>query len=286
MVVNVGANSGSSVSEQHIIDSVEFVNQIRPGQIQNYVWDTATSSWIPEQAYSGDIVVVYLSGATITASVSGQVVWGAPVSGYATSGQLPVLTISGSFVTVSGTVSTSVSGNTVTTSVSGNVVSTSVSGDIVEISGQVVEISGQSVYVQTTSGSAVMNAPNVMNFGYTSAHITAFSGILLSGAVLVSSSLAATAPTKLQSVEVFFYSGIAVATQSGMQGSVIRVGAQGGISSTLVSAYFTSAYGAIIYVPATPPFVLSGDSVVASVTGLSSGNCSGMYVITRTVFGA
>ncbi len=229
MVVNVGANSGSSVSEQHIIDSVEFVNQIRPGQIQNYVWDTATSSWIPEQAYSGDIVVVYLSGATITASVSGQVVWGAPVSGYATSGQLPVLTI---------------------------------------------------------SGSAVMNAPNVMNFGYTSARITAFSGILLSGAVLVSSSLAATAPTKLQSVEVFFYSGIAVATQSGMQGSVIRVGAQGGISSTLVSAYFTSAYGAIIYVPATPPFVLSGDSVVASVTGLSSGNCSGMYVITRTVFGA
>ena len=131
-----------------------------------------------------------------------------------------------------------------------------------------------------------MNAPNVMNFGYTSAQITAFSGILLSGAVLVSSSLAATAPTKLQSVEVFFYSGIAVATQSGMQGSVIRVGAQGGISSTLVSAYFTSAYGAIIYVPATPPFVLSGDSVVASVTGLSSGNCSGMYVITRTVFGA
>ena len=102
----------------------------------------------------------------------------------------------------------------------------------------------------------------------------------------MSSTLAATAPTKLQSVEVFFYSGIAVATQSGMQGSVIRVGAQGGISSTLVSAYFTSAYGAIIYVPATPPFVLSGDSVVASVTGLSSGNCSGMYVITRTVFGA
>ena len=87
MVVNVGANSGSSVSEQHIIDSVEFVNQIRPGQIQNYVWDTATSSWIPEQAYSGDIVVVYLSGATITASVSGQVVWGTPVSGYTTSGQ-------------------------------------------------------------------------------------------------------------------------------------------------------------------------------------------------------
>ena len=124
MVVNVGANSGSSVSEQHIIDSVEFVNQIRPGQIQNYVWDTATSSWIPEQAYSGDIVVVYLSGATITASVSGQVVWGAPVSGYATSGQLPVLTI---------------------------------------------------------SGSAVMNAPNVMNFGYTALRSPPLAGYFLAG---------------------------------------------------------------------------------------------------------
>jgi hypothetical protein len=305
-MVNVGANSGSPASEQHIIDSIEFVNQIRPGQMQNYVWDTTTSAWIPEQAYSGEIIVVSLSGTSITASISGQ-----PVFTYISGGSISItsggLTLSGVVVHnyaydwqisawipepgFSGAIVSTVSGNIVWGyGTSGQMPVQTVSGSYVSMSGSVMwgtQTSGQ-VAVQTLSGSSILLAPNVMQFGWTSAKITAgnSSGILLSGGSVVSSFLTASAPTKIQSVEMFFYSGIASATQSGMLGSVLRIGAQGGISSTLVSAWFTSAFGAITYFPATPLFVLSGDSIIASITGLSSGNCSGMWSTTRIVLGA
>jgi len=74
-MVNVGSNSGSVYSEQNIIDSVEFVNQIRPGQMQNYVWNITTSSWIPEPAYTTSGSFVTVTGTVInTPSIQFQTV--------------------------------------------------------------------------------------------------------------------------------------------------------------------------------------------------------------------
>ena len=67
---------------------------------------------------SGQAVFVYVSGGSFSADVSGNVVWG-----YGTSGQMPVFTVSGSWVTISGTFQVSLSGSTITASVSGQPIS-------------------------------------------------------------------------------------------------------------------------------------------------------------------
>ena len=72
----------------------------------------------------------------------------------------------GSYVSISGTVAASVSGNVVVTSVSGNVVITSVSGNVVNISGQIVQISGQSVFVYVSGGSFSADVSGNVVWGY------------------------------------------------------------------------------------------------------------------------
>jgi hypothetical protein len=131
----------------------------------------------------------------------------------------------------------------------------------------------------------MMQAPFMQQFQYLSGVINAFSGILLSGAFIISSTVTATAPAKLQIAELMFVSGIAAAANSGFQANIVRVAAQGGISATITSAYFTSAFGTLTYIPSSPIFMVSGDILLVNVRGLSSGNCSGLYYVTRTVLG-
>jgi hypothetical protein len=134
------------------------------------VWGTQTSGQVAVLTASGSYVsvsgAVSISGNTIVTSVSGNVVTvtgtvitsvsGDVVWGYGTSGQFPVYTVSGSYVSVSGAVS--ISGNVVSTSVSGNVVVTSVSGNVVTVTGTVITsmsggtLSGQIVWGYGTSG--------------------------------------------------------------------------------------------------------------------------------------
>jgi hypothetical protein len=44
------ANSGSSLSEQTVVNTNEYIYQIAQGQIMNYVWNATTSSWVPMPA--------------------------------------------------------------------------------------------------------------------------------------------------------------------------------------------------------------------------------------------
>ena len=106
----------------------------------NVVWGTGTSGQVQVQTTSGSFITVsgtvitsvsgnvvqvsgqavfvYVSGGSFSADVSGNVVWG-----YGTSGQMPVFTVSGSWVTISGTFQVSLSGSTITASVSGQPIS-------------------------------------------------------------------------------------------------------------------------------------------------------------------
>lgn len=180
-------------------------------------------------------------------------------------------------------------------------VSLNLSGVVISIaSGTPVGVSGQVMYQSVSGGSqsgmvvwgnglsgAMQTIPTMQQLAWLSGVINAgnSSGILLSGGVVISSTIAASAPSKLQIAELVFVSGIASAAQSGVQLNIIRVAAQGGISATITSAWFTSAFGTLAYIPTTPIFIMSGDIVTVSVRGLSSGNCSGLYYVTRTVLG-
>ncbi len=105
---------------------------------------------------SGQIVntsgqVANISGQSVT--VSGSVV---QISGQA----VIVSTASGQFVSVSGTVATSISGNVVqiagqAVTISGNVVI--ISGQSVTVSGNVVQISGQDIFLNSGSVTSIMN---------------------------------------------------------------------------------------------------------------------------------
>ena len=163
---------------------------------------TSVSGNVVSASVSGNAVVTGLSGALF----SGQITWGT-----GTSGQVQVITTSGSYVSISGTVAASVSGNVVVTSVSGNVVITSVSGNVVNISGQIVQISGQSVFVYVSGGSFSADVSGNVVWGYgTSGQMPVFtvsgSWVTISGTFQVSlSGSTITASVSGQPISVVAY---------------------------------------------------------------------------------
>jgi hypothetical protein len=164
------------------------------------------------------------------------------------------------------------------------------SGGIVNISGEVVYgvgTSGQNA-VTTLSGSfvtvsgLVMSAPTAMGFVWISG-VSTLSGLSTSGGVLVSASVTASGTTKYQNTALTFTSGGSM-TASGVQMNVVWITAQG-VSATLYSGVFLSAFGAFSYIPTTPVFLLSGDIILTRAIGLASGALSGFTYSVRSVLG-
>ena len=301
-------NSGSPIASQTMVNVNEFIYQIKEGEMKNYNWDTTTSSWVP---YTGEVTLnlsgvsisvtvasgtpVGVSGAVVSIAsgtpvgISGQIIGqsmsggsesGLIVWGYGTSGQFPVQTTSGSYVSVSGAVSVTgsvqVSG---AVQISGTVTAnTGLSG--ASFSGQIVWGAGSSgqVYSKTYSGDAVTI---VMSLQY---RLGTMSGIALGSGNLVSGGYTS---ASLAASQAIYYKGAQITISSGTPASgtafiVTLIPATGGFASgaVLTSAAFSSA--SLFQNPPSSPFILmSGD--IINVTTVSNSN-SGFTWATRICF--
>ena len=276
-------------------------------QISGQSVSTSVSGNVVSASVSGNAVVTGLSGA----SFSGQITWG-----IGTSGQVQVITTSGSYVSISGTVAASVSGNVVVTSVSGNVVITSVSGNVVNISGQIVQISGQAVFVYVSGGSFSADVSGNVVWGYgTSGQMPVFtvsgSWVTISGSLSTSTVLSG---GSISGVIVWGYgtSGqLQVQTESGsfvtvsgtvltsVSGNAVTTSVSGNVVSTSVSGDIVEISGQVVEISGQSVYVyisggatsvsgsvvtVSGNVVVTSVSGntvgisISGGSVSGQYV--------
>ena len=280
-------NSGSPIASQNMVNVNEYLYQIKEGEIKNYNWDTPTSSWVP---YTGEVSLnlsgvvlnvtvssgtpVGVSGAVISIAsgtpvgISGQIIGqsmsggsesGMVVWGYGTSGQFPIQTISGSYVSISGVIGQTISG-------------ASQSGMVVWGAGS----SGQ-VYSKTYSGDSVTVVKSLQFQVATMSGVTLGSGNAVSGGY-TSASLAATQPIYYKSAQITISSGTPAA---GTAFIVTLIPATGGFASgaVLTSAAFSSA--SLFQNPPSSPFVLmSGD--IINVTTVSNTN-SGFTWATRIV---
>lgn len=221
---------------------------------------------------SGLVVATSVSGNTVGISISGSSISGAIVWGWGTSGQLPVFTTSGSWVTISGSFSANVSGNVVWgQGTSGQQWVQTTSGSYVSVSGSVGIASGLYlasglIVVTSVSGNAVSVASGL--------YLT--SGLYLASGLVVVTSVSGN--TVGMSISGGSISGVWVQSSGEIQWGM---GTSGQFWVQTTSGSYVSVSGAVGV--ASGLYLASGLVVVTSVSGNVLSQTSGAYLASGLV---